>query len=453
MSLNRRRHRTLLRLLVPAAALAVHATVLAVRHARRPAEPATPPAPPPPVAAPATPPAPTFRLADLTPAPDWSELAAYHGAVTREDFLRLLTEVFTAGEAWRDFIEVGSRAASIETVPGSRFVLRFASAGETRSAPRFWRPAGEFGPPPPGQPLAGLHIVIDPGHLGGPWARIEERWFSVDGAPPVTEGDLTLAVAKLLEPRLKALGAKVSLVRTTSDPVTPLRPDLIETAVQAAADDGTADDTLPPAAVAATPRRTAERLFYRTAEIRARAEMVNARLLPDLVLCLHFNAEAWGDPARPALVPANHFHLLLSGALTDEEVALPDQRFEMLRKLLAGVHAEEAAVSATVAEVFAAASGLPPYRYDPDSPRARNVAANPYLWARNLLANRLYQCPVVFLEPYVMNSPEVHARIQAGDYEGTREIAGAQRPSIFREYADALAAGLAKHYHSARNRR
>ena len=38
------------------------------------------------------------------------------------------------------------------------------------------------------------------------------------------------------------------------------------------------------------------------------------------------------------------------------------------------------------------------------------------------------------------------ARIQAGDYDGLREINGKPLPSIFREYADGLAKALAAHY-------
>ena len=45
-----------------------------------------------------------------------------------------------------------------------------------------------------------------------------------------------------------------------------------------------------------------------------------------------------------------------------------------------------------------------------------------------------------------MNSNIDLPRMQAGDYDGLREINGAPRQSIYREYADALAKGLAKHY-------
>ena len=57
---------------------------------------------------------------------------------------------------------------------------------------------------------------------------------------------------------------------------------------------------------------------------------------------------------------------------------------------------------------------------------------------------------MVYFEPYVMNSSDVFARIQAGDYEGTRTINGVERKSIFREYADSVVNGLVEYYSEAR---
>ena len=379
--------------------------------------------PPPPVIIPGPLARPALSL--LAPAPDWRALDIYQNAITRTEFERLLTDVFTTGPAWRTFIVLDDAEARIQT-GDSVYLLRF---GQGNSAPRHWRATSELPPAAAGQPLSGLRIAIDPGHIGGAWAKMEERWFIVGEGTPVQEGDMTLQVAKLLKPRLEALGATVSLVRETTEPVTPIRPELLLT---------TAGDN----------SKLAERLFYRTAEIRARADLVNLTLKPDLVLCLHFNAEAWGDPHQPTLIDRTHFHLILNGAYNDDEVLLADQRFSLLRKLLQRTHAEEVLVGSTVAATFAEISGLPPYVYPPDSKNALPVPGEPFLWVRNLIANRLYDCPVIFMEPYVMNSTLDHARIQAGDYDGLREISGINRPSIFREYADALSAGLARHYGS-----
>ena len=362
-------------------------------------------------------------------APDWPSLNTYQETITRADFERLLTTVFTAGNGWQTTIEFDDHEARIQTGDATApvFRLRFASPEKIATAPHRWRSAADLPAAPPDQPLSGLKIAIDPGHIGGEWAKIEERWFVIGNEKPVCEGDMTLHVAQLLKPRLEALGASVSLVRDKAEPVTAVRPTSSE--------------------------KLAERLFYRTAEIHARADVVNQTLRPDLVLCLHFNAEAWGDPNAPTLIDRNHLHLVLNGAYTDDEVQLADQRFALLQKLLQRTHEEEVRVGSSVAATFAQISGLPPYTYPADAQNVRPVAHNPYLWVRNLLANRLYDCPVIFMEPYVMNSNTDYARIQAGDYEGLRDIAGKPRPSIFREYADALAAGLAQHAAAARHPR
>lgn len=394
--------------------------------------PAAPPATPSPQVAPA--------LSALAEMPDWKSLDAFQTTITRADFERLLTTVFTTGSAWQQFIAIDDLEARIHTGSAGAaevFHLRFATTGHTTPTPRHWQATADLPPAPRAKPLAGLRLAIDPGHIGGHWAKVEERWCVAGDGSPICEGNLTLTVARLLKPRLEALGATVALVRTKNAPVTPLRPAALL---------ALARDSSDPAATPAAVQKTADRLFYRTAEIRARAQLVNDSLKPDLVLCLHFNADAWGDPNRPKLVHRSHLHLLLNGAYTDAEVALADQRFALLEKLLRRTHEEEALVGASVADTFAALTHLPPFVYAAGSGTALPVNGHPYLWARNLLANRLYDCPVLFMEPYVMNSTTDYPRLQAGDYDGLREINGKTQPSIFREYADALTQALARHY-------
>jgi hypothetical protein len=66
------------------------------------------------------------------------------------------------------------------------------------------------------------------------------------------------------------------------------------------------------------------------------------------------------------------------------------------------------------------------------------------------MATRLYQCPTVYLEPYVMNSREVFARVRAGVYEGTREVAGKKRSNIYEEYVDGVVDGVLEYFKKAR---
>ena len=294
-----------------------------------------------------------------------------------------------------------------------------------------------------------MKIALDPGHLGGRWAKLEERWFQLGDAPPVMEGELTLQVARLVADRLRARGAVATLVRAGDEPTTALRPETLADAARRMLADEGVEHPLTTFAGPADTQRTfsipwASNVLFTRADIRARGHRINASIRPDLVVCLHFNAEAWGDPAKPSLVEKNHLHLLVNGCYGPDEIAKDDVRFELLLKLLDRSAAEEAAVAASVAPVLAAATGLPPYQYT--GANAVRIDDNPYIWARNLLANRVYECPVVYIEPYVMNSPEVFARVQAGDYDGTRDVGGAPRKSIVREYADAVAEGLAAYY-------
>ncbi len=399
-------------------------------------------------------PLPAQNVTTLGDLPDYRRLDAYQETITREEFTRLLDTVYAPHGGWQPFIRVDPDAAVFRKtiVPlDDLYTLRFAASDARKPQPtEYWRPLAALPPAAtPDQPLAGLRVALDPGHLGGRWAELEERWFHIGDAPPVMEGEMTLRVAQVLAARLKSLGATVDLVRAGDEPSTPLRPaDLADAARRQLAAQGltTPRETFHGPA---DPDRqfsvpwTSDMLFTR-ADIRARGQRVNTVLKPDLTVCLHFNAEAWGDPASPALVDKNHLHVLVNGCYGPDEIAKDDVRFELLLKLLNRSGAEELAAAEPVAAALAAATGLPTYQYTGSN--AVRIGSNPYVWARNLLANRVYECPVVYVEPYVMNSPEVFARVQAGDYEGTREFGGAPRRSIFREYADAVAEGLVKRY-------
>jgi hypothetical protein len=70
-----------------------------------------------------------------------------------------------------------------------------------------------------------LKVTLDPGHIGGTWARREGALFQGGYSKPVQEGDMTLLVAKLIAPQLRKLGATVSLVREKNAPATEKRPN------------------------------------------------------------------------------------------------------------------------------------------------------------------------------------------------------------------------------------
>ena len=398
------------------------------------------------------------NLGVLGAPPRWSVLERYQETITHDEFAHLIYDVYCTHGFAPDLIELNAATARILTNRKSQnfFTLRFAKDDALRNpVPRLWHPAKSLSAAKGDKPLAGLRIALDPGHLGGEWAKMEERWFQVGNTQPVQEGDLTLKVARLLAPTLRELGAKVFFVRNGNEPVTAKRPDdfrelarkiLIRNGVpQPRIDvldrhDPEKEQTI---------RWQSEILFYRYSEIRRRAALVNFKLHPDLVLCLHFNAEGWGDPINPTLTDNNHLHLLINGSYLQQELEYDDERFEMIRRLLSRVYNDELPLADTVAGAMARETQLPPYQY-PTTNSTTKVGTSGYVCARNLLATRLYRCPVIYCEPYVMNSKDAFARIQAGDYEGTHNINGTERKSIFREYADSVIIGLIEYYSKAR---
>jgi hypothetical protein len=399
--------------------------------------------------APVTPPAapPVRRV-------DWNILEPWKKTVTAEEWREALTQRYAPHDAAAGLLEAGAyalytRIQSNDSTHYYGLVNRDPAQPRPAVPPgaRYWHTRSELPPALESQPLAGLCVALDPGHLGGNWADMEERSFSIKGEPPVHEGDLTLQVALLLKPRLEALGARVLMVRDRTEPVTTDTPNSLRLAATTAYLARFTDHPAPPMGDATREHditKLAELLFYRTSEILARARRVNEMLRPDLVICIHFNGTDLPDPQNPTLVPQQHFHVMVNGAYAHTELENDDERLAMLERIADGAGEEELSVARVMAETAAPIFGLPAFTYN--GTNAVALGANGYLWGRNLLANRVYRCPVVYFEPYVMNSVEGYARIQAGGYDGTREFGGHQRQNIFAEYAEAITAGLVKYY-------
>jgi len=364
-------------------------------------------------------------------AADWTTLERYQGTISRPEFETLVTNVYCPSGALANYITFGTNSVAVFSTPektNTLFTLRFADKSSS------------FIP----HPSSFHRVALDPGHIGGEWARMEERFFERGKDRPVQEAVLNLTAARLLKARLEAAGMEVFLTKDNFEPVTDKRSD--DFRAQAEQDTPlTRFDTFPPldreAARADAVRKRAEQLFYRGSEITARARLVNEKIKPDLTICMHFNAVEW-DQCQD-LVDDNRLVVFVHGDYLASELKDDDQKLQLFSKLLERSHPVEMTVAEAIATAMAKATKLPAVEYGPAS-GSIHVGDNPYVFARNLAANRLYDGPVVFLEPYYMNNRLVYQRIQLGDYEGTRDVNGTPMKSIFREYADAVADGLMK---------
>ena len=135
---------------------------------------------------PPSPPKPRPALSMLAAPPDWSALEIYQNTITRAEFERLLTTVFTTGEAWRNLHRNRRRPRPAST-PATPPPMEFSTSASPRPD---IAPLRAIGAPPPNsrRPLRksrspACSIAIDPGHIGGAWAKMEERWFVVGDRP------------------------------------------------------------------------------------------------------------------------------------------------------------------------------------------------------------------------------------------------------------------------------
>ncbi|MDQ8193079.1 N-acetylmuramoyl-L-alanine amidase [Coraliomargarita sp. SDUM461004] len=261
-------------------------------------------------------------------------------------------------------------------------------------------------------PLSGLHLALDPGHVGGVWAHWEWRDFRIAETDHwVREGELVLEVAQRIRNELVRLGAQVTLLRETCQPVNPKRSADYWAAAAAQLTPPTACNLQAQVEHALAVRNRAVRLAIVTGELAERARVVNEELRPDVLLSLHINAAAWPPGPTQQLVDSNHVHVLVFGCLSESELATAQHQTQLARKMLNGSGGIEAVLGAALGRSFGDVTGLPPSDYQGLN-AIRIDAEVPYLWARNLMLLRQVECPTVLLEPYVANSEREYKRIQ-----------------------------------------
>jgi len=195
-------------------------------------------------------------------------------------------------------------------------------------------------------PLSGMHLALDPGHVGGAWAAIEGRDFRINPQDyPVREGELVLEVARIVSTELVAMGAEVTLLRDQNAPINPRPPAAY---FEAAAARIALPGEFSWAALmeyGQALRRVMHRMSVVTGELIERARMVNEVIQPDALISLHINAAPWpvgkDGQAKHQLVDSNHSHVLIFGCLSDVELSNRLQREQLLIKLTNGSAAIE----------------------------------------------------------------------------------------------------------------
>ena len=407
------------------------------------------------------------QLSPLAPKPNWSALDAYQKTITRKEFTRLINQIYSPDGSFWDFAKVDDDKVTIYADPAKTetlFTLQFAP-NEAAQAPLPYDYKTKAVSTDPNKPLKGIKIALDPGHIGGDWAKLEARWFQLGNDPPVMEAKLNMITCEILAEKLKADGAEIIWAKNGYDPTTSLRPeDLHREAIAALAKTGSAKAASPDytpsflfglrvpgngakhssGASAARIDNEAALLFYRVAEIRARGDLVNKQH-PDLTICVHYNADDWGNPDHPTIAGTSRLVIFINGSYEKSELVYDDYKYDLLRKLLDRTAVQEERGCALVGQSMLDTLKFPPENY-PGTYFAHHVTDVPSVYSRDLLANRIYHGPVIYCEGPYMNAKDAYYRIIAGDYLGTKTIQGENVPSIYRQYADSVEQGVLKYF-------
>jgi len=122
----------------------------------------------------------------VSEAPEWRLLDGGQGKLTRAEFEERLSRTFDPSGALRPYLLWDDGGVTLfrdraRTQPLYR--LTFAAKGAITMPP-----AASLGTGDSVRPLAGKVVCLDPGHIGGDWADIEERTFRIGRDQPVVEG-------------------------------------------------------------------------------------------------------------------------------------------------------------------------------------------------------------------------------------------------------------------------
>lgn len=298
-------------------------------------------------------------------------------------------------------------------------------------------------------PLSGLHLALDPGHIGGVWAEVEGRHFKINPVDlPVREGELVLEVAGIVKDALVKMGADVTLVRERNVPVNPRSP---EAYFSEAAQRVPIPEIVSWASFleyGAALRRVMKHMSVVSGELIERARIVNEVIQPDALISLHINAAPWpvgkDGQVKYELVDSNHSHVLIFGCLSDAEWSNRRQREQLVIKLTNGSAMIERELGQALGVSIGQFTQLPASFYSGRN-AIRLEGCSPYLWARNLLLLRYVQCPTVLLEPYIANCRITYPRIQQAlrNRQANRPLSD---DDILLEYASAVVQAIVAVY-------
>lgn len=278
----------------------------------------------------------------------------------------------------------------------------------------------------------GLKVAIDPGHLGGEYALIEERWVSITPDIRFDEGTLNLLTAKILKKRLESAGATVLLTKEKNS-CAVLDKEFWTWLKERGGGDSKKDFRL-----------------YNSLDLRARAQKIND-FHPDLTIIIHYNADGQRHPDTQENLPASkNFNMVfVGGSFCKGELNEPDGRYAFLRLLLTNDLEQSVQLSQEILASFTKHLQVRPVSETDQIGYLKNTSKyiKEGVYARNLVLTRLVKGPVCYGETLCQDYPEESQRLNAKDIT----LDGIVGPKRVEQVAEAYFEGIANFLKNSKN--
>lgn len=261
--------------------------------------------------------------------------------------------------------------------------------------------------------LVGVKIAIDPGHLGGPYARLEERYIDI---PPsleresqiqFNEGTLSFLTAIYLKVLLEKEGAIVMITR-----------DQIGKGVYEV---GFFDwlKQNPSLWAGEVSLSKLFRKYYNPLDLRARAEKIN-EFGPDLSIVIHYNShhvEAEYS-SNNCVSPNNYNMVFIPGAFCRGELVTQENRFDFMRLIATEDLTGSAHLSKAILEAFGKHLQLPTVTKADGARYLETVClkVDEGIYARNLALTRMIQGPLCYGETLIQNNIDECLNLSREDF-------------------------------------
>lgn len=286
--------------------------------------------------------------------------------------------------------------------------------------------------------LGNMRIAIDPGHFGGRFAELEERYVAVPADRTINnqpirfhEGDLTYLTALELQRLLQGKGALVFVTRSGIGQGA-IKEDFFAWM-----------ETHPDIQKSGSSLPKIFREYYNKEDLIERAKIINA-FSPDITIVIHYNAHLTDEEKeRKAVLTQSNYNLaFIPGAFGANELNEARNRYEFLRLILTDEIDQSLKLSEHIVRQFVDKLKIPLIAEDEKTSytNAFCLIQKPGIYCRNLTLTRLVHSPICYGETLVQNNEVEVYRLSESDIS----IAGTPCSKRIAEVAQAYFEGITR---------